>query len=107
MSLSVCLVEYFTKYTVPFMDMPQFVNNFIRENDVVTYYAHKFEEPGSFTKMMELSERYGNRGVFQSYLIDALNKYRTKVRNNQLHYPHIVYRLPVHPTFHLHTHLQT
>lgn len=71
-------INYFTKYTVPFMDSPHVVNNFIRENDVADYSAGKFEEPNSFESVMELSLSYGERNVFQEFILDHLKKYKNR-----------------------------
>ncbi len=69
-------VKYFVNYTVPFMDTPHLVNNFIRENDVVKYLANRFDEPNSFETVMELAMKYGDRTFFHEYILDALKKYQ-------------------------------
>ena len=71
-------INYFTKYTVPFMDFSHVVNNFIRENDVADYYAGKFEEPNSFEAVMDLSLSYGERNIFQEFILDHLKKYKNR-----------------------------
>ena len=75
-------VNYFTEYTVPFMDRPQLVNNFIRENDVADYYAGKFEEPNSLNSVMNLSLNYGDRGYFTRFMQDHLENYKARNYGN-------------------------
>lgn len=71
-------INYFTSYTIPFMDTPQLVNNFIRENDVAQYCALRFEEPNSFKNVMNLAQRYNDRTIFTEFMLKHLQDYQAK-----------------------------
>ena len=74
------IIDYFTNYTVPFMDIPQYANNFIRENDVVQHLANRFDEPKSFNTVMNVMEKYGDRTIFHEFLLDHIRQYQAENR---------------------------
>ena len=71
-------ITYFTQYTVPFMDIPHLVPNFIRENDIADYYAGKFDEPNSLESVMNLAHTYGERTLFHNFIQENLDKYKNR-----------------------------
>jgi hypothetical protein len=74
------VVNYFVDYTTPFMDMAEYNNCFIRENDVARHFANRIEDDNSFEKIIDTSLKYGDRQLFQEYMVDEITKYQH--RNN-------------------------
>lgn len=73
-------VNYFIEYTVPFMDIAEYNNCFIRENEVARHFANRIEDYNSFDKIIDASIKYGDRHLFQEYMMDEILKYQH--RNN-------------------------
>lgn len=71
------IIDYFTKYTVPFMDIQQHVHSFVRENDIAEYLANRFNEPFSFKTVMKVAERYGDRTIFHEFILDHIRQYQS------------------------------
>ena len=72
------IIDYFTNYTVPFMDIPQYTNNFIKESDVAQHLSNRFDEPKSFNTVMNVLEKYGDRTIFHEFLLDHIRQYQEK-----------------------------
>lgn len=69
-------MNYFVNFTVPFMDTTHFVNNFVLENDVAAYCANRFDEPNSFTNVVDLCIKYGDRTLYLDFMLDHLKRYQ-------------------------------